>query len=168
MSPPSPQVPSELPRPQRSRPPDGEPDRTPAWAIGRIAALPNGIRLPDFCLQHSRFRLASGECIGDILCLTRRSGAEIANRRDGRLLCACSEWPRSRAAEQCDELAPSTIEQRVPSRFEDRAGILPKITYRGHGVCGLRGNVLSGFGYPALQLGATRSETRADQVNVSF
>ena len=35
----------------------------------------------------------------------------------------------------------------------------------------MSGNALSGFGsfgYLALQLGATRSETRADQVNVSF
>jgi hypothetical protein len=35
----------------------------------------------------------------------------------------------------------------------------------------MSGNALSGFGrfgYLALQLGATRSETRADQVNVNF
>jgi hypothetical protein len=32
----------------------------------------------------------------------------------------------------------------------------------------MSGNALSGFGYLASQLGATRSETRADQVNVNF
>src|SRR5262249_1706082 len=42
-----------------------------------------------------------------ILCLTRRPGAEIADRRDRLLLPAHREWPcRSRTAEQRDELAP--------------------------------------------------------------
>jgi hypothetical protein len=52
------------------------------------------------------FVQASGECIGDILCLAGRSGAEITDRRDGRLLCACEERPRGRADKERDELAP--------------------------------------------------------------
>jgi hypothetical protein len=44
-----------------------------------------------------------------------------------------------RTAEQCDELAPSYLtDPHVPSRFEDRHRILPKMTYRGQGGCGHR------------------------------
>ena len=43
-----------------------------------------------------------------------------------------------RAADERDDLAPSqSIDPHVPPRIEDRTGILPKMAYRGQGVCGL-------------------------------
>src|SRR5207247_10962113 len=45
-------------------------------------------------LDIANFVQSLSERIGHILCLTRRPGAEITNRRSPQLLCACRGGPR--------------------------------------------------------------------------
>ena len=91
---------------QAGRPPDGAPNRPPAVAGDRIGRPPSGIQQPRSGLRHSR--LASGRRgmlrpAGATVRLPRRRGTD---HRHCRLLRACRERPRRRAAEQRDEVAP--------------------------------------------------------------
>ena len=77
-------------------------------ASGHAAAPPrSGLDRQITAFDIANFVQSLGERIGRILCLTRRPGAEITNRRR-RWLRPCRDRPRScRAAKQGNELAPS-------------------------------------------------------------